>query len=264
MAIAKYYDKKNQRLVCVGESSPGFWDRQWEIDEFKKKVKNLGAKDSFVTNYTKKYLKSGSKILEGGCGIGHYVCALERLGYEAYGIDYAKNTVDKINNHFPDLKVYYQDVRKVGFSDNFFDGYWSLGLIEHFWQGFDAVASEMKRVIRPGGFLFITFPQMNLLRKIKARLGIYKEYELKDFNQDSFYQYILDEKIINKIFGEMGFELVFKTSLDAVRGMRDELSLPDFFYSSNNFFVRVLRFGINKIFNFFSGHIVLLVLKNNK
>jgi len=264
MAVVKYYDKKNKRLICAGESSPEFWDRQWELDEFKKKVQNLGAKDSFVTKYTKKYLKPGSKILEGGCGIGHYVCALERLGYEAYGIDYAKNTVDKINTYFPDLKIYYQDVKRINFSDNFFDGYWSLGVIEHFWEGFGDVADEMKRVIRPGGFLFITFPQMNQLRKIKARLGIYQEYNSENFSQDLFYQYMLDEKKVTEIFGGMGFELISKTSLDAVRGMRDELRLPDLFYSSNNFFVRVIRYGVNKIFNFFSGHIVLLILKNNK
>jgi len=40
------------------------------------------------------------------------------------------------------------------FPNNFFDGYWTLGVIEHFWEGYNQIIEEAKRVIKPGDIYF--------------------------------------------------------------------------------------------------------------
>jgi len=44
-------------------------------------------------------------VLEGGCGRGDKVYALQTGGYEAYGLDYAQRTVEAIKRSVPELTV---------------------------------------------------------------------------------------------------------------------------------------------------------------
>lgn len=54
---------------------------------------------------TSKYLqpRKDVRILEGGCGNGGVVLALQRIGYTVTGVDYAYKTVTILNKHFPEL-----------------------------------------------------------------------------------------------------------------------------------------------------------------
>jgi len=76
--MGKYFDKKNNRLVFIEEKADSkFWDRHW--DNYKKNLEKIRKKKvyrGFVVKYTNKFLKPGSKILEGGCGLGANVYAL--------------------------------------------------------------------------------------------------------------------------------------------------------------------------------------------
>jgi len=146
----RYYDKKNNRLVYINnKATDEYWDEHWENDNFEKLVRIKSNK--FIETNTNKYLKKGDKILEGGCGRGQNVYLLQHIGYECIGLDYAKNTVELINKKIPEIDVRLGDVRKLDFEDNSFDGYWSLGVIEHFYNGYDDIANEIYRVLKLGG-----------------------------------------------------------------------------------------------------------------
>ena len=58
-----------------------------------------------------------------------------------------KMELKKIKLHWPQLDVSYGDVRALEFEDDSFDGYWSLGVIEHFPDGYEDIGQEMTRVI---------------------------------------------------------------------------------------------------------------------
>lgn len=150
----KYYDPKYKRLVFFSDkASAEYWDKQWvvEIEKFKKRVTSV-PNSSFVKKITDTYLQGRGKILEGGCGNGQFVYALKKWGYDPYGVDYAPKTVLNINTHFPELKITKGDVRNLPFKDDFFQGYWSFGVIEHFYDGYGDILREMHRVI--GGVVF--------------------------------------------------------------------------------------------------------------
>lgn len=264
----KFFDKKNQRLVYISRSAtPEFWDECWDDLEFKKTVTGVSSR-SYVKKITEKFLKPESKILEGGCGRGQYVYALQKWGYQAEGLDFAPETVKKIQDLFPELKITLGDVRSLPFEDNTFDGYWSFGVIEHFYEGFDTIASEMSRVVRTGGFVFVTFPYFSPLRKLKSRLGKYPFFDEENFEKEKFYQFALSSSSVIGQFEKHGLRIRQVKPLDGIKGLKDEVKflkpVLQFIYNSKFLPLKVLRHVINLLFQRFSGHSVLLVFENKK
>lgn len=261
----RYYDKKNRRLVYIEEkASPEFWDRQWEDEKLKKSIL-AGSKDRFVSPITKRYLKPGAKILEGGCGKGQFVYSLHTRGYDTYGVDFAEKTVKKVHTLVPELKIQYGDVRKLNFPNNTFDGYWSLGVIEHFFEGFDPIAKEMFRVLKPGGYLFLTFPSMSPLRRLKAKLNYYPTFNEQHFDRESFYQFALSPEKVIPLFESIGFKLIERKFYEGFKGLKDESGpIKPFLqsiYNSKSFFAQGICYVVSHIFAPIAGHGAILILR---
>jgi SAM-dependent methyltransferase len=263
----KYFDKNKKRLVFINKASnPEFWDMHW--DKFNPDI-NYPEKNhvlDFVIRSTNKFLPKGSTILEGGCGMGQEVCKLQKAGFRTIGVDFAIKTVNLVNKIKPELDVRYGDVCKLDFENNFFDGYWSFGVIEHFYDGFQPILLEMKRVIKPGGYLFITFPHISFLRKIKAKLNAYPNWDNNPEKIESFYQFALDSQNVKSEFQKNGFIFIKKQHLSGLKGLKDEvefLKKPlQKIYDSKNLFGKAIGKIISIIFNRFSSHSILLIFKN--
>jgi ubiquinone/menaquinone biosynthesis C-methylase UbiE len=246
-------------------SSPLYWDTLWESKKFKDDVVNTN--NSFVVNYTKRFLPSGSRILEGGCGRGDKVYSLKKNKFDAYGVDYAAKTVQSIKESFPDLQVYESDVKKIDFPDGYFDGYWSLGVIEHFFEGFNEVLREMYRVIRPGGYVFLTVPAMSLIRRSKAKMSMYPAYIFNEKIGETFYQYIYDPKDVIREFTQQGFKLITMKPLDGFKGFKDESwifnSILGCFYNDSRLFARIIRKMIDILLTPVTFHVMFFVFEKN-
>ena len=264
--MTNYYDKENNRLVFIKQkANPAFWDKHWNKNSFKNQY-NL--KSNFVVRYTQKFLPRGWRILEGGCGLGQNVYKLHKSGYNCIGIDYASQTVKLIKNTFPELDIRLGDVRNLKFKNDYFDGYWSLGVIEHFYKGYEKILDEMSRVVEKKGYVFVTFPHMSLLRRVKARLALYPEWIEKKKNIKCFYQFALDEKEVIKNFEKQGFKIVEEHYLDGYGGASRELLLFKYLFKNlserKNSLARILMILIDFFMSRFCSHIILLVFVNKK
>jgi SAM-dependent methyltransferase len=259
-----YYDSENKRIVHLGQKSDSnYWDGHWEQGELERQIK---VKDHhFVINNTKKYLPLGSKILEGGSGRGDKVYSLQHHGYDATGVDYAKETVKKIKEIVPELNITLGDVRKLDFANDHFDGYWSLGVIEHFFNGYQEIATEMYRVLKKDGYLFMTVPSMSPLRRLKSTIKQYPPFASSQEAEDQFYQFLLPHEGIIKDFEEIGFKLVQHHPYDGVKGLKDEVSflgpLLQKCYESRSPIIKVFRKLIDITFRKFSNHMSFYVFQ---
>jgi len=264
----KYYDKENKRLVVIGEpATEKFWEKHWlDPKDFEQRVK-AGASFGIIKKYTSKFLTPKAKVIDAGCGIGQNVYGLNQWGYDAYGIDFTDEVVKKTKQIFPDLKISTQDVRKLDFPDNFFDGYWSLGVIEHFKDGYDDIIKEAKRVIKNDGYLFLTVPWFSPLRRLKARFGSYPKID-KNSDIGHFYEFMLDRAQLVKTIQKQGFKLISCHPNDAVKGLKDEIfflrPVLQRVYDGRGFFTRALRGLLTIIFASFAGHIILLIFKKHE
>lgn len=112
---------------------------------------------------TKELLKSDvlhGRVIEFGCGIGRRAQILyweADTGCTITGVDaspFAIETAEK-ENEFTDVAFECADLLELPFSDNVFDNGYMLAVIEHI-EDTDKLLSECRRVIKPGGKLFVS------------------------------------------------------------------------------------------------------------
>ncbi len=201
------------------------WDERWKKEDllrlFSRSRNSLESE--LIRDMTAKYLPKRAKILEGGCGLGDKVFVLKQSGYEVIGVDYAVQTVGKLNKFMPELDIRYGDLRTLPFLGHVFDGYWSFGVIEHDYYGFQEIAREMFRVLKPGGFLFMTVPALSRLRRMKAAAGFYPAFREDSVDRSRFYQFAYSSEEIQELFKGHGFDLVEKQGWSVYKGVRDEV-----------------------------------------
>lgn len=262
--MKKYYDSENKRLVYIGRRADSeMWNDRWDHESLNKlySPKKSSRTRMTIQNITKKYLGPGSRILEGGCGLADKVYMLKQAGFSVTGVDYAKRSIRRAHAFKPELDLGCGDLRHLPFKKDSFEGYWSFGVIEHFYDGYKDIMTEMYRVIKPGGFLFLTVPVMSKLRKIKAAIGIYPHISSRQIDLSKFYQFAYDPEEVMSNMKTYSFNILEYQRLNVYKGFFDEIH-------GTILLLKFLRRYLDKliwpVLNKFSSHMVLFVFKNMK
>jgi SAM-dependent methyltransferase len=198
-----YDESEGEQEITAIESQ---WTRIWEqsggpqgrADRIPRK-----AEFKIMWPYLQK-LPKGSRILDGGCGLGDWVVWLTRAGYPTIGLDVSRVTIGKLRQMFPDMEFAVGDIRETGLQDASFDAYFSWGTFEHFEEGFDRVVSEAWRLLKPGGWLFVSTPFVNLRHALNATL--WEPWRLPpETTRLRFYQWRLTRGELARILARHGF-----------------------------------------------------------
>lgn len=160
-----------------------------------------------------KRVSEGSRILEAGCGRGQWVVFLHERGFAPLGVDYAVGALARTRRTYPQCVFLGGNLTCLGFRDETFDAALSWGVVEHFEDGPGGVLKEMWRVLRPGGFLFITVPLRNLTYRspilafgsVLRRCRPLRRMLSKPPMEEAFYQYEFTRKQFLKVLDEAGF-----------------------------------------------------------
>jgi SAM-dependent methyltransferase len=249
-----------ERLVYLDEkATPEFWDSHWRAEG---PPPQLGARDDVVV-VTAKYLAAGARVLEGGCGRANKVKAMADAGFDAVGVDFAEESVARAKLDYPGLDIRVGDVRDLDFAARAFDGYWSIGVIEHFWSGYAEILAEAARVLRPGGFLFLTAPWFSPYRRRKAVANGYARTEFGS-EPTAFYQFALSRPEVSAALVHHGFKLLswhgrvseisMKEDMTALRSQRDWL-----LGTRGTLMKRLLRRAVARGLDDWCGHSFLAV-----
>jgi len=262
-----YWWIDGKKLIFLDEkATPDFWDRQWKSENWVRQIPKFRKSWYWHRIVSKYILDENAKILEGGCGDGHLVDAMTFWGYNAIGIDFASETVRKINEKMPNLDVRYGDVQRLEFPDNFFDGYFSLGVIEHFWEGYNDILKEMKRVLKVGGYAFVSFPCISRLDRLKIFFSGYKKFMSLNIPHN-FYQFGLDVSITRKNFERVGFQCLHISRRDGWNGLKRLWPAVDWVHrgllrlSKKSRGIELLTKGMGFLMAPLCGHSVLLILR---
>ncbi len=266
----RYYDSTNNRLIYLSQQATAdYWDDHWETGTSLQQLLQK-SQVTYISRITNRYLQpDDGPILEGGCGTGQHVAALTYQGYTCIGVDYAEKTVEAIHQAAPALDVQLGDITALAFADATFAGYWSVGVIEHFWHGYEQCVAEMARVVRPGGYLFVTFPHMSPIRRWKARMNAYAQWTAH-CSPAAFYQFALDHRQVRATFTAQGFSLVKALPLDGLKGFKDELDALKpplqrlYNYRGKSLPIRALRLLSSQLLAPLAGHSMLLILRRDQ
>lgn len=138
------------------------WADIWKNHDQTPDLSALARRDEYriVRPYLEK-LPQGSRILDGGCGLGEWTVFLGQQGFEVVGLDLIAEVVADLKNRFPASQFVRGDIRQTGFDAESFDACFSWGAFEHFESGIGGCLDEARRILRPGGWLFISVPFQN-------------------------------------------------------------------------------------------------------
>jgi 2-polyprenyl-3-methyl-5-hydroxy-6-metoxy-1,4-benzoquinol methylase len=118
----------------------------------------------------------GRTLLDLGCNWGRWTIAARRAGYVATGLDRGKNAVRVARQVAGQLGVETEyvvgDIRALPFPDASFEVVFSYSVIQHLAkEDVPTVVSEIGRVLRPGGVVWIEMPNargpLNLVRQLR-------------------------------------------------------------------------------------------------
>ena len=160
-----------------------------------------------------KEIKEGDKVLDVGCSDGYFLNALLlKKMVKAYGVDASSHAINAAREHNKEFEFKEGFVEYLPYDNDSFDVVVCSEVLEHVYD-VDKSVSELKRVCKPGGKLFITTPiMMNLLDPLHIRFfDYYKTGDNVEGLWELFSKYFTDFKIYTsyKNINEKNGERIF-------------------------------------------------------
>ena len=103
------------------------------------------------------------RILDVGCADGKFLWALDPEKWDRTGVEFAEQTVRLVNDKIPDLTLIEGDLFSDKLPENSFDVITFWHVLEHLPQP-RAVLERTQKLLRPGGWLFISLPNFDSLQ----------------------------------------------------------------------------------------------------
>jgi SAM-dependent methyltransferase len=161
-------------------------------------------------------LPLSARILDYGCGYGRTCAELVEAGYrDVVGIDISRKLVQRGRRRHPGLDLRVFDGRSTGFADASFDGCLLVAVLNCVPSdaGREDVVGELRRLLRPGGILFISdYPLQTDPRNVER----YRQFE-KEFGTYGVFRAdgaVFRHQDMRRVIGLLsGFEILWQGAL---------------------------------------------------
>ena len=166
----------------------------------------------------------GTRILDAGCGFGRNLVYLLREGYEVFGVDSDRQSVEAVRRLAASLapglspdNFRMEAMEAMSFPDAFADVVLSSAVL-HFARNdhhFDAMLRGAWRVLKPGGLLFCRLASsIGIENQIQRVAG--RRFLLPDGSE----RYLVDEPLLLHLTEQLGGELLDPLKTTVVQNQR--------------------------------------------
>ena len=165
------------------------------------------------------------RLLEVGCGEGDFLCEAETAGYKVLGVEYAEAACMTANARLQSGEVVQGELADAKLPDSHFDVCVLNDVIEHVRDPL-ALLREVRRVLRPGGAIFIATPCLDSwsARMMKERWMEWKPEHLTYFNKANI-QTALLKAGFQDVVVQPGWKIL---SFDYVKAHFEKFPVPFF------------------------------------
>ncbi len=188
-----YYEKENYQSISFKEKI------QHELNLIKKLTPAaINQKVRYLKN-----LKSGDKFLDVGCGLGMGLAYANQLGCELYATELDTDSLEFVKSRFP-ATGHHGDLLDANYPNNYFDFIHISHVIEHVGDP-RAYIQEMKRILKPGGFMAIGTPDISSKIYTIHRWINFLRFRVPDIVDGLDHTFIFSKKRLRSISEEEGF-----------------------------------------------------------
>lgn len=104
-----------------------------------------------------RYIQSGYKILDVGCGNGRLSEIFKDKNVDYYGVDFSQNLITKAKQKYPQANFLVADVLNPPFKNEYFDAIFAIAVFHHIPSYYRQKAlSEINRVLKNQGIFIMT------------------------------------------------------------------------------------------------------------
>ncbi len=167
------------------------WLGLYEYDEYKKWL------FSGIIRILRKYVKSG-RILEIGCAKGYLTYILNKMGYEAIGVDISLTAL-KQGLRIDSVML---DAEQLSFRNNCFNAVVSVHTLEHLPRPERSIAEIFRVLNKNGLFLAVTPDKDSVLAKLGYRLVEYTALK------NPYHVGLMNRKELRAILKKSGFKAI--------------------------------------------------------
>jgi len=180
-----------------------------EQDQHREVVHRLENEDRI--RYLQRF-RSGGKVLDVGCSLGHFADQLRAAGFDAHGSDISSYACSKAVELIGRDRVHPGPVESfAGELEQSLDVVTMMDVIEHFGD-VNGPLTSIWRMLKPGGILFLRTPTLNspfhrvAEWSLALSRGHYKDAILKLYHAEHLF--FFDEKSIRALLESLGYEVV--------------------------------------------------------
>ena len=126
--------------------------------------------------------RRGDRILEVGCGGGHVLQRFPQA--KLTGVDVSGEMLAKAEHNLAgyDYQLLKGDIADLGLADESFDGIVCTEVLEHVLEP-ERILEQMRRVARRGARIVVTFPNDELINRVKAAIRATRLTSLPPFRR---------------------------------------------------------------------------------
>jgi 2-polyprenyl-6-hydroxyphenyl methylase/3-demethylubiquinone-9 3-methyltransferase len=159
-----------------------------------------------------------TRVLDVGCGEGHFAAALVRAGAEVVAIDVAAEPLRRALERHPELDArLVEPEAPLPLEDSSFDVVWAGETIEHV-ADTSRWLSELRRVLRSGGVLLLSTPNHSPLLRLSLAVSA-RAFEAR-FDPRSDHLRFYTRRALEDLLADFGFEEVAVRPAAGVPGAR--------------------------------------------
>nr|WP_244545482.1 class I SAM-dependent methyltransferase [Algoriphagus locisalis] len=145
------------------------------------------------------------RFLDIGCGLGLGLAYAQQLNCELYSTEFDTGALEFVKSNFP-VETYQGDIWEAKYPDSFFDFIHISHVIEHVLDP-KAYIEEMKRIVKPGGYIAIGTPNMSSNLYRFHRWAKMLNMNVPDVIDGLEHTFIFPKKLLRKICEEQELKI---------------------------------------------------------